>query len=203
MAADAITYELAYAIETVIDRVAFNGTGVSADGGMTGVLTAIVDGSHAAGAVVAGVNNDTLAEFTVADFASVIAALPSYAHSAAQWICSPQVWALVMCRLSATAGGPLSLGGQPSFMGYPVTLTPAMPTGTGATDYTGLPVALFGDASMAGMFGERRSIRVAKSDSPYFEYDVVEFRASTRMDCVWHNLGDGSTAGAVVALIGA
>jgi hypothetical protein len=57
--------------------------------------------------------------------------------------------------------------------------------------------------SVAGArMGERRGIRVKTSDDRYFEYDQIGIQATERVDIVVHDVGDATTAGPIVALIG-
>jgi HK97 family phage major capsid protein len=60
----------------------------------------------------------------------------------------------------------------------------------------------FGDLSLAARMGERRGIRVKTSDDRYFEYDQIGIQATERVDVNVHDVGDATTAGPIVALIG-
>ena len=160
-----------------------------------------------AGYILATSGNDTWAEYTNADMASAVGALPSEFHDRAMWLCHPIAYGLTMCRLAATAGGPqtIEVNGKTmrAFMGYPVVLSSAMQRGTAATDLSNLVSFAFGDFSRAGMLGDRRNgVNVFSSDQRYLEYDQMAWRATERFDVVWQGLGDASAAGAVVALVG-
>jgi HK97 family phage major capsid protein len=50
--------------------------------------------------------------------------------------------------------------------------------------------------------GERRGITVKTSEERYFEYDQIAIQATERVDINVHDVGDATTAGPIVALIG-
>lgn len=53
------------------------------------------------------------------------------------------------------------------------------------------------------MLGDRTGgPRVMRSPSRYMEFDQIGFRAVERFTINWHGLGDATTAGAAVGLIG-
>ena len=76
-----------------------------------------------------------------------------------------------------------------------------MPAGA-ATDYDAQAMLLFGDLSKAAMLGNRRGFRVKVSEDRYLETDEIGIRGTTRSDINVHSLGDNTTAGPIVALIG-
>jgi hypothetical protein len=53
------------------------------------------------------------------------------------------------------------------------------------------------------MLASRREIRIAASPNRYLELDQVAFRVTSRFSTVCHNIGNASTPGAMVALLGA
>jgi HK97 family phage major capsid protein len=116
----------------------------------------------------------------------------------ARFIVSPYIYHQVLQRLDLAQGvSSLQVGAGPSFLGYPVVLSQAMPgSSAGAGD---VPV-LFGDFSRAGIFGLRREFELVSSTDRYVEYDQTAFFGSIRATAVWHDLGDASNAGPVVGL---
>lgn len=178
------------------DNTAFNGDGTSAFGGMHGLTKKILG---LAGAKDAATNVDTFVEVTAADLATALAALPTYALTNAKWYCSQPAYAHVFCRLAAGAGGIQMADGMPHFWGLPIVISNLLPTSTG--DLSDLPMLFVGDMDLACMFGARRAINVSRSSTRLMEYDQSIWRATERFDCVWE-LGDASTVGPMVALIG-
>jgi len=85
----------------------------------------------------------------------------------------------------------------PTFMGYPVTLSSAMP---GSSAGANTVIALFGDFSRAGIFGLRRDFAIVASTDRFVEYDQTALFGTIRATGVWHDLGTANTAGPVVGL---
>lgn len=203
--ADDLAQEMAYAFAQKEDDCGWNGTGTSAYGNITGVRTRIIDGTHTTSAKDAASGHDTFAEIDVADLTTIMAVLPKYAEKNAKWYCSQPAWALVFQRLVAASGGVTMgemTGGKPtrSYLGYPVTIDQSLPTSTG--DLSDVAMLLFGDLALAATMGERRGITVKTSNERYFEYDQIGIQATERIDINVHDLGDNTTAGPLIALIG-
>jgi predicted phage gp36 major capsid-like protein len=93
-------------------------------------------------------------------------------------------------------------GGKPSrsYLGYPVVIDQTLPTAL--TDLSDVAMLFFGDLSKAVTMGERRGIMVKTSEERYFEYDQIAIQATERVDINVHDIGDATTAGPIVALIG-
>jgi HK97 family phage major capsid protein len=72
---------------------------------------------------------------------------------------------------------------------------PAAPT-------NGTVAILFGDLSLASTIGVRKGIVISSSKERYFEYRQVAIQATERFCINNHDLGDTSTAGPLVALVG-
>lgn len=204
--ADDLADEMAYAFAKEEDRVGWNGTGLSTDGGIMGARPKIVDGTHTASAIVAAAGHDTFAEIDAADLASVMAALPKYAEMTAKWYCSQYAWAQVFQRLAQASGGTTMTevtGGKPrrAYLGYEVAIDQTLPSGTG--DFSNLSMLFFGDLRRAARMGERRGFTIARSEDRYFEFDQIGVKATERVDINVHDLGDNATAGPLIALVGA
>lgn len=188
------------------DNELINGDGTSTYGSVSGLLDAI----GAAGVQDADTGEDTWDELDIQDFTATMAKLPAKHRAAGPvFLCSPSFYDSVILKLMATAGvntiGQFEQGGQgagrgigPSgrFLGYPVYFTDQMPTTSAASTIS----CLFGAFQRAVMIGDRLGVRVALSPDFAFNEDVITIRATTRYDIKVHEPGDGSNAGAYVAL---
>lgn len=199
--AEWLAEEFAYEFALKEDQCGFNGDGTQTYGGMTGVRTAILT---LAGAVDAATNHDTFAEIDAGDLTRVMAALPEYARPNAKWYCSAVCDDLVFGRLKAAAGGndiqAIEGGYQRRYLGYPIVVSQVLPTVQ--TDLSDVAMLLFGDLSKAATLGNRRGISTVMSSERYLEYDQIAVRAIERFDINVHDVGDATTAGPIVALIG-
>lgn len=203
--ADRVAFQLARAFAKKEDECGFIGDGTSTYGGIRGIFNLLVDGNHNAGKIVAAANHDTFAEIDAADLASVVAALPEYAHDGAAWYCSQVGWAQVFFRLLMTAGGNSAsdmAGKVPrSYGGYPVVLSSVLPSGA-ATDYSALTIIGFGNLKQSSKFGAKREIRIEILTERYADVDQIGVKATERFDIVNHDLGNNTTAGPMVGLVG-
>jgi HK97 family phage major capsid protein len=204
---DMLVGEIAYAFALAEDNAGFAGTGSAAFGGITGIRTKFNNGvGSLAGAVDAASNNDTFAEITAADIRKLMATLPQYVYERGRpaFICSQVAWAVVFENLIGAAGG-VTKDEQTGttrrqYLGFPVEITPAMPTVQ--TDLSDVAMILFGDLGMAAALGDRRGITVARSTEYKFAEDQVAIKGTERFDINVHSIGDTSTAGPIVALMG-
>lgn len=198
--------EAAYAFAIKEDECGFNGDGTSAYGGIAGVCPKLLDGTHNAGKVVAASGHDTFAEVDPGDLATLMSKLPAYALPGARWFISQLGFALSLCRLASEFGGitiqPVNGKPMPHIAGFPVQITQALPQV--ATDLSGSVMMLFGDLSMAAMLGERRTVTIAQSElgPATFDTDQVAWRCTERVDVTVHTLGDNTTPGPIVGLVG-
>jgi HK97 family phage major capsid protein len=170
---------------------------------MEGITVKLIDGNHGAGAVAAAGGHNTLAEIDSDDLTNVMAAVPQYALRGSKWYCSPVAWALIFEPLLMAGGGNtiqnLADGSPMRFLGYPVVVTPSLPTSTG--DLATEVVLLFGNMRQAVAMGDRRQIRLMLSEHRYYELDQIGLRGTERFDINVHDLGDGTTAGPLVGLV--
>lgn len=201
--ADDLASEMAYAFALKEDQCGFLGDGTSTYGGIIGVNVKIIDGTHTAGAVdCATAGHDTLVEVDNADLATLMGKVPQYALPNAKFYCSQVAKATVFDRLKAIAGGNTiqTLDGKPmdTHLGYPIVVSQVMPTAPGNNEV----FLLFGDLSKAAVLGERRGITISRSSEYKFAEDQIAYKATGRVDINVHDLGDTSTAGPIVALIG-
>jgi HK97 family phage major capsid protein len=116
-------------------------------------------------------------------------------------------WSLVFLRLIAAAGGntvdTLS-GGKPTraYLGYPVVIDQTWPSGAASTDYSNLAMIGFGALELSARLGDRRGFRVAVLRELFAVNDQVGVIATERVDINVHDLGDNTTPGPFVCLIG-
>jgi len=208
--ADDTAEQMGLAFAQAEDEALFQGDGTSTYGGIVGLREKFIENwggaSAYAGAVEAAADHDLYSELTAADLSNTMAALPEFAYRGnnVKWYCSRTAWGSVFQRLIQAASGAtaddMARGYSMSYMGFPVILSPAMPTVT--TDLSDKVMILFGDMRMATSFGDRRGITVKVDESRYLEYDQIAVRATERYDINVHDIGDSSTAGPMVALIG-
>lgn len=201
--ADDLADEMAWAFAKKEDECGLDGTGASTYGGMVGIRTKFVDGSHTAG-YDAGTSPCTAwSHITLADeIVTIMSLLPTYALPRAKWYIHPAGKAGCFDALALAAGGnttrEIAAGAQPMFAGYPVVVSSAMPSAPA----NGTVYVLFGDLSLSTTFGDRRGIVIKVSDQRYIEYDQIGIQATERFCIVNHDIGDTSAAGPVVAGVG-
>lgn len=199
--AEMVVQEFTTTYTAALTEAAVNGDGTSSYGGIVGVLdsTAGILAAGAAGSVhTTDVGNNLPTEVTVDDMTALLAKLPRYAHDGARFYVSPYVYHQVLQRLDLAQGvSSLMDGFGPTFLGYPVVMTSAMP---GASAGAGDVVALFGNPSRAGCLGMRRDFGIVSSSERYVEWDQTAFFGTLRAAIKWHDLGTASVAGPIVAL---
>lgn len=202
--ADDLANEIAYAFAQAEDAAGWNGDGTPTYGGILGIRTKIIDGTHTASAIDAASGHDTFAEIDASDLLKIMAPLPRYALRNAKWYASAVAFSLVFGRLTAAAGGNTieTLAGKIPFayLGFPIVIDNTLPTAQ--TDISDTVMLLFGDLSLAVMMGTRRAVTIKKSEDRYIEYDQIAIVGTERVDINAHSLGDNTTAGPVMALVG-
>jgi HK97 family phage major capsid protein len=131
--------------------------------------------------------------------------LPKYAMKNAKWYVSQAADQLVFQRLARAAGGTTMMEHGSKivkfYQGYPIVISQVLPADPTA-DYENVAMILFGDIRKAAKLGTRRDIRIQVLEERYADYDQLGVKATERFDIVVHDLGDGTTAGPVVGLIG-
>jgi len=209
--ADRLTTDIAIGFAEKEDDALFNGNGASTYHGINGIRNRLVDidgaGTDSAGLVTATAGDDQWGEYIIGDLESTVGTLPEYAHQGgnAKWYTSRIGWAQTMSRLAFAQGGstmtelvdgPRSL----SFMGYPVVLSPKMPSAT--TAYDNSVVFIFGDLKMGTTLGDRRGFRFAVLRELYAATEEIGVVATTRFDINAHDCGDATNAGPIVGMAG-
>ncbi|MBB4422309.1 HK97 family phage major capsid protein [Bradyrhizobium sp. CIR48] len=201
-----LAVEAAYAFALVEDNCGFMGDGSSTYDKIRGVIPQLLDGTHNAGKISAAAGHNTFAAIDSSDLCSLIGAVPAVALPGAKWICSQYAYAITLCRLAATSGGIVVMPNEagrlvPHFMGFPVVVCQSLPQVN--TSLSGNVMLLFGDMKLAATLGERRGITLARSEhGQSFAEDNVLYKITQRIDISVHDLGDNTTAGPVVGLIG-
>lgn len=200
--ADDLAQEMAYQFALKEDQCGWVGDGTSTYGGMVGATVKINDGNHAGSIYTAASGNTAFSTLDREDFLGCIGKLPRYAHPRAKWYISAAGYAASAGALSYAAGGNdtsnLSGGLTQTFMGYPVEFVQVM--NSTLTTQANTIVALFGDLGLAASMGDRKGLSIAVSDQVNFTSDQMVIRGISRFDINVHDVGDGSTAGPLVAL---
>jgi len=200
--ANLVARNAAYAMAVKEDQCLFLGTAASTYGGITGLITALTTAT--ASTVTAATANTAYSTLDLTDFESMVGKLPIYPGINPEWFIHKAGWAASMMRLQDAAGGNTSadVGGGPGgtqFLGFPVNFVQCMnSTLTAQTSTKGL--CYFGDLRMAVTFGDRRAINMKTLVERYAEYDQVGLVATERFDINVHDVGDTSSAGAVIML---
>ena len=210
--ADDLAGEIAYAFALKEDQCGFLGDGSATYSGIMGVSPALKALSatiaNIAGLVVSA--NDTMADFTLAEFNNVVGKLPTFGDTPnTRWYMHKTVYHTVCEKLKLAAGGntsaDIAAGGTPRFIGYDVVFTQVMPK----TDAVSQIDALLGDLSLASTFGDRRQTTIATSEHIYFAEDELGIRGTERFDINVHDVGNASATaasrepGPIVGLISA
>ena len=204
--ADDLASEGAYALTNKEDECGFNGDGTGTYHNIVGVRSAIraVDGTIGNIAGIQVASGNAYSEIVIGDLLGLIGKLPQYARRTGQnkFYCSNTVWANVLQRLALGVGGvthaEVEGALRPQFFGYPVEITEVMPA-TAANDQLAI---LFGNLGQAAIFGDRKGVTVAMSDSDSTDFaeDQMAIRITERFDVAVHDVGTTSVGGAVVAL---
>lgn len=199
--ADDVAGEIAYALAKKEDECGFNGTGLSSEGGIEGIVTKIEAGTT--GVMYHDATAATLGAIDLDNIGAFMGLLPAYADTPnCKFYMHKAVWHGGFEAALTSAGGTTAreikdgYRGTPTLFGYPVEFTQVMRSAI-AADKIG---ALFGDLSMAASFGDRRQTEVQISDSALnaFEQDELAVRGTERFDINVHDVGDSSAAGPVV-----
>jgi HK97 family phage major capsid protein len=208
---DFLAQDVARASALKKDQAGFIGDGTSTYHGIEGINTKLVtiNAVDNGGGLVLGAGN-AASEITLANFESMIGALPIYPGMSERWITSKWVWANVMLRLAAASGGndisAIDKGSEGrSFLGIPVEISQVFPS----SDANSQILCLLGDVSLSSDFGDRQSTTIAFSDSAsvggqsVFERNQRAVRWTEAWDINVHDLGTATAAGPVVGLISA
>jgi HK97 family phage major capsid protein len=206
--ADRLIGEIAYAFAYKEDDCAFNGTGTSTYGGITGIRTRLDELTAGTAPGLTLGSGNQWSELTLSDFNKVVGSLPSYADvPGAAWICHKVFEQTVMQKLAYAAGGVLAseiVNGirRSTFLGYPVITSAVFPK----TEANSQIPVIFGGYSLGAMFGSRGQESIAFSTEAtvggqsMWERDQIGVRGTERFDVVVHDYGSNSEAGPIVGL---
>jgi HK97 family phage major capsid protein len=186
------------------DLIGFLGDGTATYFGMTGITGQLLKVSATIGSI-AGLkvgSGNTYAELALADFEATAALLPEEFDDNARWYMNKRFYWNVIHKLAVAAGVAnlfdiLTNRKEKFLLGYPVEFVSVMPS----TEANSQICALLGDLQMGAYLGERRELRIDRSDQRYFEMGQVGFRASERIDINVFGVGDATNPGPIVGLI--
>lgn len=204
--ANELIREIALAFAYTEDLAGFTGTGTSAFNSIIGIISKLdtLTAGTAPGLILGAGN--AYSELTLANFNSVVAALPEYAAASPRWVTHRTFFYNVMQPLALAAGGTTAgdivSGIAARFLGYPVEFSQVMPSVAANSQ---IPV-IFGDLSLGCQFGDRRMMNIEFSDQvsvggqSVWERDQIAVKATSRNDFVCHDFGTNSVAGPIVGL---
>ncbi|MFZ5829130.1 MAG: phage major capsid protein [Planctomycetota bacterium] len=197
-----VANEIAYSMAVKEDQCGFLGDGTSTYGGIVGLKTRC--DAATATIVTAATGNTAFGTLDLADLEGMIGLLPEFPGMQPEWYVSKAGWAASMQRLADAAGGATMTELQSGrrvreFLGYPVNFVQCMnKTLTAQTSTSGL--VYFGDLLFAASFGDRRGLRLKVSTERYLELDQLAVIGTERIAINVHDVGDTSSAGAIVML---
>jgi len=194
--ADDVARSIAESQAIAEDNAYFIGDGTSTYANQSGLTVALPSSAY-----LTGVAWGTLA---VTDFTTAMGRVENVNPARLAFVCSRQFFAQVMLKVDKTAnqfkeltmGG---LGGDATFLGYPVFFSQVMPKATGSN----VKSCYFGDFTGATMLGDRRQLEIQTSDQFYFNADSLAVRGTSRFCVDIHGDGRGSTYGPIVCIQGA
>lgn len=200
-AADDIALAFGQGYAQFVDSIGFYGDGSADHGGFTGLVPLLDDGAHA-GAIEAAAGHDTFAEIDITDLSNLVAAVPERVAPNAAWYASHFGAVKTFFRLAAGAGGiGMNAAGEPTFWGWPIRRSPSLPSV--GTTLAGSAMLLFGDLRQSSSFALRRGLTIeASALGLSWSFDITKFRAKGRFSVLHTDIGNSTTVGAMVALIG-
>jgi len=200
-----VAIEIAQSFAEQIDFSGFVGAGNTASLDVLGLTTLLssINGVDDGGGLVLGTGNagDKWAGLVEADFTKLISILPTYRGIEPAFYCSNQFFWTVMVPIILASGGVTRaefVGEQTlMFLGYPVRITPKMPT-IGADSQI---ACLFGDLALSSDYGVRKQLMIAESRDVRFLERQLAILGTKRRAINNHSMGSETEAGAMVGLI--
>ena len=201
--ADIIAEEISLGFATKEDDCLWNGTGISTYGGITGVRTKMIDGSHDYSRIEMTAGIDTFAEITDAFLIQAMGATLDRPNKNEKWYASKPGAVACFYRLLRAAGGntmgDLASGVPASYMGAPIVISQKMPTVLTAVD--AIINLIYGDLAAAVSFGDRRGITMKVLMELYAASDQIGITATERFDINPHDVGGEAATGVIVGLL--
>jgi predicted phage gp36 major capsid-like protein len=203
--ADDLAGEMAYAFAVKEDACGWNGDGTSTYGGIVGVRTKIIDGTHTKSAIDGRPATTPSPRSMRPILRTSWARCRSTPSETPSGTAPPWPGRVTFQRLIAAAGGVNHgelTGGKPtrSYLGYPVVIDQTLPTAT--SDISDTAMLFFGDLRLAATMGERRGVTIKSSEHRYIDQDQIGIFGNERVDINVHDLGDNTNAGPLIALVG-
>lgn len=197
--AEYIAQEAGWAFAAAEDDAAFNGTGTSAYGGMTGLSTAL---TGLQSSIAAASGRDTYLTIDQTDLGNLMGGVLATAIPNAKWYISAVGFAQCFCRLASAGSGLVQFpDGRIHYLGFPVVFSTKFPNSTGSL--AGLPMMWFGNLKQSLTLAERNiGLVIATSFDRSRETFQVLVRCARRIHLISHDLGDSSTYGSLAMLTG-
>lgn len=198
-----LSRKFGYAVADAQDGAGFNGDGTSTYHGISGVTSKINDGNHAGSIYTAITGNTGFGTLDLDDFEAVVGKFPQkYEGDDVAWYISKTGYYASMARLMDAAGGNTQdnvAGGKGlQFLGYPVRISTKLFGTLGAQINT--IVALFGSLRATAMYAQKKELSIQTLVEKYATYNQIGILGFTRFGINVHELGDGTNAGAMIAL---
>jgi HK97 family phage major capsid protein len=206
--ADKMTEEGVYALEKDLEFAVVNGDATQTYFNQTGLVKSFEFAVTAAGGTwptdsgnQAGIVNgsgNSWGGLDKDDFAKASGRLPEYAATQnARWLVSRAYWSEVMQPIILAQGGSTSGDIQgalgPTFKGFPVVVSQAMPRVSAASQIG----AFLGAFQLGGAVGRtRNSMTIASSTDADFLNDLVVYRFAHRVGVCIHDIGNYSATAA-------
>jgi HK97 family phage major capsid protein len=203
--ADWIAQDAALALTEAEDSAWILGDGTSTYGGIYGIGGQFDANESLNGVYTAASGVDTFSEITPTDLAGVIGLLPQRAFSGrgARWLCSNLAKAHAFERLGQIGGGTnvitIGEGLQQTYSGYPIVINEKCPRAETAYNSS---MIYFGNFDLGCVFGDRRQTTIQLLTELYAASDEVAVKVTERIAINFHEAGDDTNAGVVVALWG-
>lgn len=181
------------------DQCGFLGDGTSEYGGIMGILP-ILDLAAYAGSVFVTTGESTLATVTNGSLANATGVPPDYVDGNAKWFVSKRVNGGLFDRLKLAAGGNTvqNVEGRTVrvYNGYEIEISQVLPR----TPATGDQVGLYGDMGLSAHLFTKGGILMARSEHAQFMKGNIMYRTIQRFDFNFHERGNASDAGPLIAI---
>lgn len=144
-------------------------------------------------------SGNAYSEIVYSDLLGVPARLHDDADVNAKWFAHRLFYFSVMYKSALALGGASAtemlagiIARRPTFLGYPVEFTAAMPKAEANSQVC----ALLGDLGMAAMIGDRRQVTIEQSREAYFTSDQIGIRGTQRVAINVHSVGNADATAA-------